>query len=114
MKKLYNGIYVCILALMLLCVISCDDDDCDRTCLVTLVCNINSGVEGDELYYEVQAGEMLPVPELVKEGYEFAGWYTDQATANNHTASATIKFEPYDLDNIPIYLDVVLYARWIK
>lgn len=114
MKKLYNGLYIYMLALMLLCMISCDNDECERTCNVTLVCNINSGVEGDELYYEVQAGEMLTVPELQKEGYEFAGWYTDQATANNHTASATIKFAPYDLDTMPIYLDVVLYARWIK
>lgn len=114
MKKLYNGLYVCMLALILLCAISCHDDDCDRTCSVTLVCNVNPGVEGDEIYYEVQAGEMLTPPELVKEGYEFAGWYTDQATANNHAASATIKFAPYVLDTMPIYLDVVLYARWVK
>lgn len=95
--------------------ISCDDDDPDRTCHVTLVCNVNPGVEDDELHFEVQAGQMLTgLPELARAGFEFAGWYTDQASANNQNASATIQFAAYDLETMPIYLDVTLYGRWVK
>lgn len=115
MKVIYKlGLYVGMLVLTALCIVSCDDDNVDSTCHVTLVCNVNSGAEGDELHYEVNAGEMLSAPELVKEGFEFAGWYTDQATANNQKASAEIKFAPYDLKTMPIYLDVTLYGRWVK
>lgn len=84
MKSLYKiGLYIGMVVLITLFPISCDDDEIDTTCRVTLVTNQNPGSEEDILQLTVQAGEFLKEPEMVREGFEFAGWYTDQASANN-------------------------------
>ena len=106
MKSLYKiGLYIGMVVLITLFPISCDDDEIDTTCRVTLVTNQNPGSEEDILLKE---------PEMVREGFEFAGWYTDQASANNTKKDAEIKFKAYDLKTTPIYLDVTLYGRWVK
>ena len=110
-----TGLLAAIILLAALLAVCCDDDDPDRTCRVTLICNADPGAEGDELYFEVQAGQLLTeVPELIREGFEFAGWYTDQSSANNQKADAVIAFPVYDLTTMPVYLDVTLYGRWVK
>ncbi len=79
MKRIYNiGLYIGMVVLITLFPISCDDDEIDTTCRVTLVTNQNPGSEEDILQLTVQAGEFLKEPEMVREGFEFAGWYTDQ------------------------------------
>ena len=115
MKSLYKiGLYIGMIVLITLFPISCDDDEIDTTCQVTLVTNQNPGSEEDILQLTVQAGEFLKEPEMVREGFEFAGWYTDLASANNTKKDAEIKFKAYDLKTTPIYLDVTLYGRWVK
>lgn len=51
---------------------------------------------------------------MTRANYEFAGWYTDKASANNTKKDAEMKFPAYDLKTMPIYLDVTLYGRWVK
>lgn len=117
MKNTSKGfvLFALFAAVAVLLAVACSEDDPDRTCHVTLVCNAAPGTEGDVLHFEVQAGELLTgVPGLTREGFEFAGWYTDQSSANNQKASAVIAFEAYDLETMPIYLDITLYGRWVK
>ncbi len=52
---------------------------------------------------QIQEGKKLPTPaSLVKEGYTFAGWYTDSSFQ-----------EAYNFD-LPVYEDITLYAKWIE
>ncbi len=109
------GLFVSVLLLTTLFTVSCEDDDkVNGTCRVTLVCNVNPGKDGDIIEYEVNAGDMFEAPALERNGFEFAGWYTDQASAKNQKKDAVLKFKPYDLEMTPIYLDVTLYGRWVK
>jgi uncharacterized repeat protein (TIGR02543 family) len=49
-------------------------------------------------------GEYLEIPEPpTREGYSFTGWYTDAAC-----------FEPWDIENRTIEMDITLYAGWEK
>lgn len=115
MKSLYKiGLYIGMIVFVTFLSMSCDDEETDTTCQVTLVTNQNPGGEDDIIQLTVQAGEFIKEPEMVREGFEFVGWYTDQATANNTKKDAEIKFKPYDLKTTPIYLDVTLYGRWVK
>jgi len=88
----------------------------DRTCKVTLIQNLTNAA-GDTIKLEATAGEMLQnVPTLSRTGFTFDGWYANSADANpdptkNKTAP---KFPAYDFTQRPIYLDVIVYARWIK
>jgi uncharacterized repeat protein (TIGR02543 family) len=87
-----------------------------RTCKVTLIQNLTNAA-GDSLFLEATAGELLQnVPVLTRTGYTFNGWYANSADANPDPTKNTAapKFPAYDLTTKPIYLDVILYARWIK
>lgn len=94
--------------------VSCDkDDDVDRTCKVALVTRVNPNTVGDTVYRDVQAGEfLLDVEDPVKPGFTFGGWFTDSGTADTKTGDP--KFPAYDLKNKPIYLNTILYARWLN
>ncbi len=98
---------------------SCEDDEekmTDRTCRVTFIRNLTNEA-GDTLFVEVEAGELISEPPVInREGFQFDGWYTNAADANpnpvkNKTAP---KFPAYDISTKPIYLDMILYARWIN
>lgn len=115
MKSLYRILLsVGIVLFVTFFSMSCDEEEIDTTCNVTLVTNQNPGSEDDIISLTVQAGDFIDEPEMVREGFEFAGWYTDHATANNTKKDAEIKFKAYDLKTTPIYLDVTLYGRWVK
>jgi uncharacterized repeat protein (TIGR02543 family) len=63
------------------------------------------------------AGELVKdVPVLTRTGFKFDGWYANSADANPdpNKTPAVPKFPAYDVATKPIYLDVILYARWIK
>ena len=50
------------------------------------------------------ADELLELPEPpTREGYQFTGWYTDEAC-----------YEPWDVENRTIEQDMTLYAGWEK
>jgi len=97
---------------------SCDSDNeqIDRTCKVTFLTNLtNAGTDTTCVY--VEAGELCDsVPELTRTGYKFDGWYTNSADANPIPEKniKAPKFPVYDLTSRPVYLDMILYARWIK
>jgi hypothetical protein len=97
---------------------SCEKEDevADRSCTVTFIQNLTNAA-GDSLFVTVQAGEMIPnPPALSREGFRFDGWYTNAADANPNPTKNTAapKFPSYDITVKPIYLDMILYARWIK
>ncbi len=96
---------------------SCKKDEViDRTCKVTLIQNLTTAAT-DTLFVDVLAGELAKnVPVLTRTGFKFDGWYTNSADANPDPAKtpAVPKFPAYNLSVKPIYLDVILYARWIK
>jgi uncharacterized repeat protein (TIGR02543 family) len=88
----------------------------DRTCTVAFILNETNNA-GDTTFVTVQAGELVkdaPVP--VRAGYTFDGWYTNSADANPNPTKNTAdpKFPVYDITVKPIYLDVILYARWVQ
>jgi uncharacterized repeat protein (TIGR02543 family) len=88
----------------------------DRTCTVAFILN-ETNAAGDTTFVTVTAGELVgnaPVP--VRAGYNFNGWYTNSADANPNPAKNTAPpvFPVYDITMKPIYLDAILYARWIK
>ena len=88
----------------------------DKTCKVTLIQNLTNAA-GDTIKLEATAGELLQnVPTLTRTGFTFNGWYANSADANPDPTKNTAapKFPAYDLTTKPIYLDVILYARWIK
>lgn len=88
----------------------------DRTCKVTFLLNLTTAGT-DTTVVTVTAGELVKnVPVLTRGTYKFDGWYVNAADANpdpNKTPAVT-KFPAYDVATKPIYLDVILYARWIK
>jgi len=97
---------------------SCKKDETvvDKTCKVTFILN-QTNAAGDTALVNVMAGELaqnVPVP--VRAGFKFDGWYTNSADADpNPTKNVNPpKFPVYDVATKPIYLDVILYARWIK
>jgi uncharacterized repeat protein (TIGR02543 family) len=88
----------------------------DRTCHVTFILN-QTNAAGDTAVVEATAGELIknpPVP--VRTGFTFDGWYTNSADANPDPTKNTTppKFPAYDIATKPIYLDAILYARWVK
>ncbi|WP_008586985.1 InlB B-repeat-containing protein [Niabella soli] len=97
---------------------SCSKSDTavDRTCTVTFILN-QTNAAGDTVIVEATAGALVkdpPVP--VRAGFTFKGWYTNAADANPDPAKNTAapKFPEYDIATKPIYLDAILYARWVK
>jgi len=88
----------------------------DKTCKVALIQNLTNAA-GDTIFIDGVAGELLQnVPVLTRTGFNFDGWYANSADANPDPTKNTAapKFPQYDLSVKPIYLDVILYARWIK
>jgi uncharacterized repeat protein (TIGR02543 family) len=97
---------------------SCKKSDTvvNRTCKVYLIQNLTNLAQ-DTLKLTATAGELLQgVPTLTRTGFTFNGWYANSADANPDPTKNTAapKFPAYDLTTKPIYLDVILYARWIK
>ena len=88
----------------------------DKTSKVTFILN-QTNAAGDTSIVRVKAGEKIqntPVP--TRTGFKFDGWYTNSADANPDPTKniAAPKFPAYDIATKPIYLDAILYARWIK
>ncbi|HVW61487.1 MAG TPA: InlB B-repeat-containing protein [Puia sp.] len=88
----------------------------DRTCTVAFILN-ETNAAGDTTFVDAKAGELVqnaPVP--TRAGYTFDGWYANSADANPNPTKNTAppKFPAYDITTKPIYLDVILYARWVK
>jgi len=88
----------------------------DRTCKVTFILNLTNAA-GDTTFVNAMAGELVQnAPVITRTGYRFDGWYANSANANPDPTknTATPTFPAYDISVKPIYLDVILYARWIK
>lgn len=88
----------------------------DRTCKVTFILNLTNAAT-DTTVVNVVAGELVKdAPVLTRTGYRFDGWFVNSADANPDPTKtpAVPKFPVYDVLTKPIYLDVILYARWIK
>ena len=88
----------------------------DKTCTVTFILN-QTNTAGDSVFVTATAGELIknaPVP--VRAGFNFNGWYTNSADANPNPTKNTAAplFPAYDITTKPIYLDAILYARWVK
>ena len=98
---------------------SCEKDEkiaVDRTVTVAFITNLTNAA-GDTVFVEVEAGELAAnVPALTRTGFVFDGWYTNSADANPDPTKtpAVPKFPAYDVTVKPIYLDMILYARWKK
>ena len=93
-----------------------DKEAVDKTCTVAFILNQTNNA-GDTTFVEATAGELInnaPVPS--RAGYNFDGWYTNSADANPNPTKNTAapKFPAYDISVKPIYLDMILYARWVK
>ena len=88
----------------------------DKTCKVAFILNLTNAA-GDTTFVDGIAGEFLQnVPVPTRTGYKFDGWYANSADANPNPTKNTAapKFPAYDLSEKPVYLDVILYARWIQ
>jgi uncharacterized repeat protein (TIGR02543 family) len=91
-------------------------EEVDKTCKVTFILNLSNAAT-DTTIVDVMAGELVKdVPVLTRTGFKFDGWYANSADANPdpNKTPAVPKFPAYDVATKPIYLDVILYARWIK
>ena len=88
----------------------------DKTCKITFILNLTNAA-GDTTFINAIAGEPVQnVPVLTRAGFIFDGWYANSADANPNPAKNTAapKFPAYSVSVKPIYLDAILYARWIK
>ncbi len=116
MKKTILTIIACVLIVLLINSCAKSDALVDKTCTVTFIQNLTNEAR-DSLFVEVQAGELITNPPILKrEGFIFDGWFTNAADANPDPTknNKPPKFPAYDILTKPIYLDVILYARWIK
>jgi uncharacterized repeat protein (TIGR02543 family) len=107
-----------IMTVIVMATSSCkkNDVDVDRTCKVAFILNLTNAA-GDTTFIEAIAGELVQnVPVLTRAGFTFNGWYANSADANPDPTKNTAapKFPAYDVSVKPVYLDVILYARWIK
>ncbi len=97
--------------------VSCDKEegiDTSVKCRVAFVTKVNTpALVGDTIFMDVVPGQLVPqIPVVEKPGFYLEGWYTDAAQANT-AKGGVLKFPAYDLTTKPIYLDVILYARWL-
>jgi uncharacterized repeat protein (TIGR02543 family) len=98
---------------------SCKKDEVaavDKTCTVAFILN-QTDAAGDTIFVNTSAGQLIssaPVPS--RTGYRFDGWFTNSADANPNPTKNTAapKFPAYDISGKPIYLNMILYARWIN
>jgi uncharacterized repeat protein (TIGR02543 family) len=88
----------------------------DQTCKVAFILN-ETNAAGDTTFVDVMAGQLVQDPPApVRAGFTFSGWYANSADANPNPTknTAPAKFPAYDISTKPIYLDAILYARWVK
>ena len=88
----------------------------NKTCTVAFILNETNNA-GDTTFVTVEAGQLVQnAPAPVRAGYTFDGWYTNSADANPNPAKNTAAplFPAYDITVKPIYLDAILYARWVQ
>ncbi|MDH7460620.1 InlB B-repeat-containing protein [Chitinophagaceae bacterium 26-R-25] len=93
-----------------------NNEEVDKTCKVTFILN-QTNAAGDTVNVSATAGLLVQnAPSPVRTGFTFAGWYANSADANPDPTKNTAapKFPAYDITAKPIYLDVILYARWVK
>ncbi|MCW3092908.1 MAG: hypothetical protein JWP81_3977 [Ferruginibacter sp.] len=87
----------------------------DKTCKIAFILNLTNAA-GDTTFVNGIAGELVQnVPTITRTGFKFDGWYTNSADANPNPTKNTAapKFPAYNFSVKPIYLDIILYARWI-
>ncbi len=88
----------------------------DKTCKIAFIMNGTNNAR-DTVFVNVMAGELIKdAPSPSRAGFTFDGWYANSADANPDPTKNTAapKFPEYDMATKPIYLDAILYARWIK
>lgn len=88
----------------------------DKTCKIAFIVNLTNAA-GDTTFVDAVAGELVQnVPNPSRPEFKFDGWYTNSADANPDPTKNTAapKFPAYDVSVKPIYMDAILYARWIK
>ena len=90
---------LCVLAFML---VSCDGSDTTTNPTVTysITYELNGGTNSENNPTEFKTGDIVSLDYPTKEGYMFAGWYTDSAFTTDITEIKDIKE------------DLTLYARW--
>ena len=64
---------------------------------------IENGVDSTMKQIVTENSKVTPTISAAKEGYEFAGWYTDPAFTNE-----------WNVDQNTVTSDVTLYAKWVK
>jgi len=67
---------------------------------VEIELDLNYDYEYDTIYHF--AGADLTIPDPVREGYTFSGWYTDAECTTAYTVPATMPSE-----------DITIYAKWV-
>lgn len=97
---------------------SCKKDEVavDKNCKVAFILNLTNAA-GDTTFVNAISGELVQnAPAPSRTGFKFNGWYTNSADANPDPTKNTAppKFPVYDVSVKPIYLNTILYARWIK
>ncbi len=70
----------------------------------TVTLNYNGGTPDVTTEVEVNYGEEVVLPEPTKTGYDFGGWYTDEAFEGHRYVSGDVWNESSDVTN--------LYAKW--
>lgn len=110
--------FILVMACFAVLINSCNKSSqtVDRTCKVTFILNLTNAA-GDTTFVNAMAGALVQnAPTLTRVGYRFDGWYTNSASANPDPTKNTTPaiFPTYNISVEPIYLDVILYARWIK
>jgi uncharacterized repeat protein (TIGR02543 family) len=119
MKIPTNKVILSIIMIAICAVItsSCKKSEVvDKTCKVTFIENLTNAA-GDTIIVDAVAGQLVQnVPVLTRTGFTFSGWFANSADANPDPTKNTAapKFPAYDVSTKPIYLDVILYARWVK
>ncbi len=96
---------------------SCSKDSAavDKTCKVSFILN-STNAGNDTTVVTANAGELIKgAPTPSRTGFKFDGWYANSADANPDPTknTAPAKFPAYDIAQKPIYLNAILYARWI-
>lgn len=109
---------ILVIAILTVLTNSCKKNEqvVDKTCKITFILNLTNAA-GDTTLVDAIAGELVQnVPVLTRTGYKFDGWYANSADANPNPTKNTAapKFPAYDVSIKPIYLDAILYARWIQ
>lgn len=107
-----------LLGIFIIFATSCEKDkgiNDSRKCKVMMIKNINNPVQvGDTIFVEVTPGHLLSPPSVTRPGKVLYGWYTDINSAGGYNGNANPKYQPYDLANNPIWLDMIFYARWVN